>query len=223
LKIACAWFGLLAGCLAGAAHGGVAATADIGTTGIGAHAAIALRPDLNLRIGAGYFDYSWSRGTGYLKYDFKLKGNTFDVLLDWYPREHGAFRLSVGAAYNGNKVDARARPEFAGSYLIGGRIYELENVGRIDGRIDFRKVAPYVGIGWGRGGAQERGWAFSSDFGLLFHGKPRTSLSSSGCTIFSLVCDYLAQDLRRENQELSDKASRYRVYPVIRFGIGYAF
>jgi hypothetical protein len=223
MKEVCAWFGLLAGCIAGTAHAGVAATAEVGTTGIGAHASIALRPGLNLRIGTGYFRYSYTRSTTYLKYDYRATANTFDVLLDWFPWESSGFRLSTGLAYNGNRVDARARPSISGSYLIGNRVYDIESVGRINGTIDFRKAAPYVGIGWGRGGGQERGWTFSSDFGILFHGTPRVALSSSGCTIFTLVCDYLAHDLQRENRELSDKARKYKMYPVIRFGIGYVF
>jgi hypothetical protein len=216
--------GLFAVCVsAGAVRAGVGATAELGTTGIGAHVGIRLLPDLELRLGTGYLTHSYSRHTTYLKYDFKLQVHTVDMLLDWYPSEKSGLRLTAGVAYNGNKIDARAKPSITGSYTLGTHTYTVESIGRIDGKADFRRVAPYLGVGWGRAAVKTGGWSFSTDLGVLLQGSPRTSLTSRGCTILSLVCELLAADLPRENRELSDDLGKYKIYPVVRVGVSYAF
>jgi hypothetical protein len=215
---------LLAVCVsAGTARAELAAAAELGTTSIGAHATIRLLPKLDLRIGTGYLTYSTTRHTSYLTYNFELKTHTVDALLDWYPRKTSGFRLTAGVAYNGNKIDAVGKPSITGSYTLGTHTYTVESIGRIDGKVDFRKVAPYLGVGWGRAPTEAGGWWFSTDLGVLFHGTPRVSLSSSGCTILSVVCDLLAADLVQEKQELSEDIRKYKTYPVVRIGVGYAF
>lgn len=223
MKRILAAFGLLAGCVsAGTAHA-AGITGEAGTTGIGAHISFPLRPNLNLRVGGGYFTYSYSDSTALLNYDLKLKTNTYDALLDWFPIEENGFRLTVGLAYNGNKVRSHARPSVSGSYLIGTNIYTVASIGEVNGTTDFRKIAPYVGIGWGRPSSKVKGWSFSTDLGVLFQGEPRTTLTSSGCTIHVLVCDLLAADLPSESAALNNEVRKYRVYPVLRLGISYAF
>jgi hypothetical protein len=216
-------FGLLAGCVSAGSAYAIGATGEMGTTGIGAHASIPLRPDLHLRVGAGYFRYSYSGSTTFLNYDLKLKSNTYDALLDWFPVEKSGFRLTVGLTYNGNKVDSHARPSVSGSYLIGGNVYSVDSIGTVEGTTGFRRIAPYIGIGWGRPAGKDKGWSFSTDLGVLFQGEPHTTLTSSGCTIFVLVCDLLTADLPRESAALNDEVRKYRTYPVLRIGVSYSF
>lgn len=223
MKKALAACGLLAGCVGAGAIHAAGLTGEIGTTGIGAHLGIPLRHDLNLRVGAGYFSYPYSGNTRFLNYDLKLKANIYDVLLDWFPSEKSGFRLSAGLAYNANKVDAVARPSFNGSYLINGTIYTVDSIGTVNGTSDFRRIAPYIGIGWGRLTTATKGWSFATDLGVLFQGEPRTTLSSSGCTLHEFVCDLLASQLPAESADLNNEVRKYRNYPVLRIGISYSF
>jgi hypothetical protein len=201
---------------------GVSGTA--GTTGVGAQATIPLRPNLDLRLGAGYLSHSYSGNTQSLNYDLELKAKTYDALLDWFPSEKSSFRVTAGLAYNGNKIEAHAKPNASGNYTIQGNTYDASNVGQINGTTDFRKLAPYLGIGWGRSaGRDKKGWSFSTDIGVLFQGSARTSLSSSGCSAQTAACSRLAADLAKENSALNDEARKYRAYPVLRIGVGYAF
>ncbi|MEC4720628.1 hypothetical protein RY831_15800 [Noviherbaspirillum sp. CPCC 100848] len=225
MKKTFAAFGLIAGLMtATASHADVVGMAgEIGTTGIGFHASIPLQPNLNARLGLGYLGYSYSGSTSDMEYKLKLKANTYDALLDWYPSADSTFRLTTGLAYNGNKIDVDAQPSAAGSYTVNGRSYSAGSVGQVTGKVSFNKVAPYLGIGWGRPSSREKGWSFSTDIGVLLQGSPRTTLSNNGCAAGAPVCAQFANDLARENDELRDEVKRFKAYPVLRIGVSYKF
>jgi opacity protein-like surface antigen len=217
-------FGLTAGLIVtGAAHADIGVTGDFGSTGVGAHATVPLTPNLNARFGVNYLGYTHSGSTSDLNYDFKLKANTYDALLDWYPMQNSAFRLTGGLAYNGNKIDVHAKPNQTGSYTISGRTYSAAEAGRIEGSVDFRKVAPYIGIGWGNAVAKEKGWSFSADVGVLFQGSPNTALNHTGCSAAAPICNQLGADIAREKVALANEVGKYKTYPVLRIGINYKF
>jgi hypothetical protein len=196
---------------------------EVGTTGVGAHASMPLRPDLNLRVGLGYLDYAYSGSTRDMHYGLNLKTNTYDALLDWYPDKGSSFHLTAGLAYNANKIDVQARPNAAGNYTMSGNTYNADSVGKVSGKVSFNKLAPYLGVGWGRPSQKEKGWSVATDIGLLFQGSAHTSLSSSGCTAGAAVCNQVASDVARENSALRDEVNRFKVYPVLRIGVSYKF
>ena len=200
----------------------LALTADLGTTGIGLHLSLPLQKNLNARLGFNTLNYSYASSSNNVDYDFKLKLNTLDALVDYYPGE-GNFRLTGGLTYNNNKITAVGKSNASGTYIINGTAYTAANAGQINGKIDFRKVAPYLGIGWGNALKTETGWGFSADAGVLFQGSPNTSLTSSGCTAPGNGCSSLNSDLDAENRRLRDKANDLKLYPVLRVGASYRF
>lgn len=220
-KIALAY--LLAGLsIASTANAEVGITGSLGTTGLGAHVSIPIQPQLNARLGINALRYNYDGSTSDLDYDFELKLRTFDALLDYFPQGTG-FRLTGGIVFNGNKVDAVGQPTAGGTYTLNGRTYSAASAGTLNGKIDFRNVAPYLGIGWGNAVAKEKGWKLSADLGVMFQGSPRTSLTNVGCTAPAAVCTQLAADVAAENIELEDEADDFKAYPVLRFGASYSF
>lgn len=216
--------GLLAGLAASAcaqAEPGLAGYA--GTTGAGFHVGLPVRPDLDLRIGAGVLNRSYSDNTASLAYGLHQKSRSVDAILDWYPVNESQFRLSGGVVYqNENRIDASARSNM-GSYTIQGNTYSEASVGRIAGKVGYRKVAPYLGLGWGKATAPEKGWSATADVGVLLQGSPNTSLTGSGCTSPTAMCTQFASDLDKEKAALSNEVGRYKVYPVLRVGLRYQF
>lgn len=224
MKKTFAVIGLIAGFLTTvAAHADVGVAGAVGTTGVGFHATMPINPSLNARVGLGYLGYSHSGSTSDMDYDLDLKANTYDALLDWYPRKDSNFRITGGLSYNGNKIDVHARPNAAGVYTLQGNTYQASDVGSVTGKVDFNKVAPYLGIGWGRPSKNEKGWSFSSDVGVLFMGTPKTQLSASGCAAPAALCNQLANDVARENSALAEEVRKFKLYPVLRIGISYKF
>ncbi len=200
----------------------MAITGDVGTTGAGLHLVTPLMNSVNARIGFNAFSDSRTEETDGATYNAKAKLRTFDALLDYYPSST-QFRMTAGLVYNGTKVTANARPKAGNSYEFNGRLYDATDVGEIDAKIDFNKVAPYLGIGWGN--AVAKGWGFTTDIGVLFQGKPKVNLENRGCdpTLPGDTCTTLASDLEAEEDELRDDVKDFRYYPVIRIGLTYKF
>ena len=217
-------------CVAGfmaSAIGSVACAAEFGgtlsagTTGIGLHLSTELMPKLNARVGFNALNYNYNGNTSNASYDFKLKLSTFDALLDYYPGAT-AFRLTGGLVYNNNKVDATVTPNSSGSYTFQGNTYSSASAGQVNGNVDFRKIAPYIGIGYGNA-VKEKGFSFSGDLGVIISGDPRSNLTSSNCTASVAICARLASDVAAENADLQSKLNNLRYYPVARVGVSYKF
>lgn len=198
----------------------VGITASVGSTGVGLHASYPIKPNLNARIGLNYFNYDRSGSTSDADYNFKLKMQTVDVLADYFPMDNG-FRVSGGLVYNGNKIDADMKAKNGTEYVINGVTYSAAQAGSINGSVDFKKIAPYLGIGWGNA-VKNKGWGFSADLGVMFQGSPNTSLTNVGCQA-PVDCAQLAKDISIEQTKLNDKVSKFDAYPVIRVGASYRF
>lgn len=213
--------GVLAATSANAAD--VGASLDVGTSGLGVHLSTPIASKLNARVGLNYASYNYSGHTSDVDYDFKLKLATFDALLDYHPFD-SAFRVSGGLVYNGNKIEANAKPNGNGTYTINGHTYTTAAAaaGAINGKIDFRKAAPYLGIGWGNA-ANGKGLGFAMDLGVTFQGSPKTQLVNSGCTAPAALCSQLNNDVVAENAKLADKVNNFRAYPIVRLGVSYGF
>ena len=203
--------------------------ADIGTSGVGIHAGMPLSyaHGLHARIGANYLRrYTFSRKTQQVAYDFRASLRTVDLLLDWHPWRNG-FRLTAGAIYNNNVVNAVGIPNRVATFVFNDETFNTTQVGKLVGRLDFPRIAPYLGIGWQAHDPAERGWSLSSDVGVMYQGSPRTSLDIGGCVLPANGCE-LARTLLRpailtETARLNENLHTYRFFPVARVGLNYRF
>lgn len=212
--------GLLA---AGAAQAQVGITADLGTQGAGAHLVVPMETYLNGRFGANYYKHDFNKTSGSVDYAMKGKLESFDVLFDYYPLEGRKFRLTGGVIYNGNNIDASAKPQASGSYVLNGTTYTAADVGNLHGEVDFRKAAPYVGIGWGNALSQDGRVQFNADLGAFYQGSAKVKLVALGCTTSAAVCKQLVTDVAAERTKLQDDMNDYKVYPVLRVSVSYRF
>jgi hypothetical protein len=208
---------------AGAANAQVGATADLGSTGVGFHVVVPMETYLNGRFGANYFRHNFDKTSDGVDYDIKGKLQTIDVLFDWYLNEGSSFHLTGGVLYNGNKFNAKAKPNGLGGFTLNGHAYTAADVGLLTGRIDYRKAAPYLGIGWGNALARTTGWTTNVDLGVFYQGNPNVKLASVGCTTSDTVCKALASDVAAEALHLRNDVDSFKVYPVVRASVGYRF
>ncbi len=200
---------VLASFLVGAAISAQAATAvadvdvHVSTLGGGLGVAFPVGDSVAARVGFNQFSKSFSTTTtsanGSISYTGNLKLATVDLLADWHPF-NGLTHLTAGLMYNNNKIEATGIDQGTGA--------------TVNAVVNFRKMAPYLGFGWS-GQAKNTGWSFKSDFGVLFQGAANATLTSNNPAI--------AGNLASEQQTLNDKLKNFKYYPVISFGIGYAF
>lgn len=218
-------FGCMAGLvMAGGAQAQVAVSADIGTTGVGAYLVVPMETTINGRFGVHTLQRSNDQRAADVNYDTTASLRTIDILFDWFALEGSPFRLTAGVIYNGNKIEAKARPEANGSYTINGKPYTAADVGTLDGLIEFRRAAPYFGIGWGNPLAISRKkWHLMGDLGFFMQGPAKVKLTSLGCTTSQTVCTSLARDVAAERARFEQEIDFNKIYPVLRVGAAYRF
>lgn len=188
----------------------------LGTPGANAQLGFALSPSVGLRLGVNGYNRNYNTTSGQVLYDGKLKLQSLEVLGDWYPMG-GGFRLTAGLVANSNKFDLTGRPS-SGSYTFNGRTYSAAQAGTVVANVDFRSTAPYLGLGFG-GETSGRGLYFTGDVGALFQGSPQVRLTATGAA----ANPALGSDLAAEEARLRDDLNNFKIYPVVRVGIGYRF
>jgi hypothetical protein len=185
------------------AFAGTDIEAHLSTLGYGLGVGFQTTDSVVTRVGFNQFSKTYNTTSGSVNYNGKLKLSSADLLADWH-LFGGVTHLTAGLVYNNNKVELTS----SGAYAINGNPYTAT----LNSTVTFNKVAPYLGFGWS-GQAKNKGLSFNSDFGVLFQGKPKASVTGSG----SAAADATAQ------ADLENSLKNFRYYPVISFGIGYAF
>jgi hypothetical protein len=195
--------------------------ASAGTPGIGVTLGRSLDAKLGARLAGNFFSYSDNYEETDLTYDATLKLRTIELLIDFHPAEN-AFRLSGGFVYNGNVVEGTAVPT-GGTLVINGTEYTAQQAGTLtaQGDIGTHKIAPYVGLGFGRTGGGSRVF-FTFDLGVIFQGTPRVTVNATGP--LALAPGFQA-DLAAEEAELNQDLDKsyYKYYPVVAIGFGVRF
>ena len=177
--------------------------ARISTLGYGLGLGFQATDSVVARVGFNQFSKTYSTTSGAVNYNGNLKLSSADLLADWH-LFGGVTHLTAGLVYNNNKVEMTS----VGQYTLNGTAY----TGTLNSSVTFNKVAPYLGFGWS-GQPKNSGFSFNSDFGVLFQGQPKASVSGSG----NAAADATAQ------ADLENSLKNFRYYPVISVGIAYAF
>lgn len=204
------------------AHADTTVNGKLSTLGLGLEAAFPVAQSVDVRLGLNTYKYNYSKATTSsgltTNYNGDLNLQSLQALADWHPWE-SSFRVSGGLVYNNNKFTMTGQPT-AATIIIGGNpvAYPVPAGASVNANVDFNKVAPYLGFGWGRT-PKNTGLSFTSDIGIMFQGTPNSSVTTSGITNTGT----LATDTAKANADLKDALKNFKYYPVISFGIGYTF
>ena len=185
------------------AFAGTDIEAHLSTLGYGLGVGFQATDSVVARVGFNQFSKTYTTTSGSVNYNGNLKLSSADLLADWH-LFGGVTHLTAGLVYNNNKIEMTS----VGNYTLNGNNY----TGTLNSSVTFNKVAPYLGFGWS-GQAKNKGLSFNSDFGVLFQGQPKASVTGSG----NAAADATAQ------ADLENSLKNFRYYPVISIGIAYAF
>jgi hypothetical protein len=188
--------------------------AKLSTLGYGAEVAFPIMEKVDGRIGLNKFNYSVNKNSNGTAFSGKLDLSSVEALADWHPWA-GSFRVSGGLVYNNNKFSMTGLPNGA-NISVGGKnvAYNGAAGDYVTATVDFKKVVPYLGIGWGRT-PKNTGLSFTSDIGILFQGSPRGNVTSNIAAA--------QPNLAQANADLNSSLNNFKMYPVISIGIGYTF
>ncbi len=189
----------------------------VSTLGLGLEAEKSFSDLIGGRLGVNYFTYDYNGTEDDIDYDFELNLKSLSVLLDWHPFQ-GSFRISGGAVFNGNTIDANAKS--AETFDIGNSTYTGAQVGTLTGKIDFENIAPYLGLGWDTSFGKDKSFGFLFELGVLYQGSPKVALSADG----PIASDATFQnELAAEEKDLQSDLDVFKVYPVVAIGLSYRF
>lgn len=171
------------------------------------------------------FDASDNNGSegDELEYDSDIDLKNGYLLADWHPW-NGLFRVSAGTFINNSdaKVVTRCNASFFVQELatceFGNSVYSPTVLGEVTTRVDFKRYAPYIGIGWGH--RAESGFAFNADLGVINIGSANVEMTSSGSCNDDAQC---REQLEQEEREIEDEADKYRWLPYLALGVSYHF
>ena len=185
------------------------------TLGAGADLTLDLGRHLNARAGVNYGRFNVDITLDEADITGGLRWLTVPVLLDYHPAG-GGFRFSLGAMVNDNHVALTA--DAKEPLKLQGVEYSID---RLEGGIDFNRLAPYFGIGYGNvtGGGRLH---FAFDMGVMYHGRPKVWARAESSLPPVLEAE-MNRALQEEVDELQQDLSGYRYYPVISMGFSIAF
>lgn len=198
---------------------GVALGLKAGTLGGGVELTTNVVPMLvNVRLQGNGFNYNTTINNTSVNYDAKLKLLSAGLLADVYPFA-GKFRITAGAYYNGNKLTLTGVPAAGSTYTFNGVTYTAAQAGSVTGTMKFNNFAPYLGIGWGDAVSSGSPLGFNIDLGVLYQGKPKTSITASGAAATA----GLSANIAAEQAKLDANVKKFKFYPVASVGISYHF
>jgi hypothetical protein len=207
-----------------------AVSGSFGSLGAGIDGSVKIKPWLNGRVSTHLFNYSSDVNIGGIDYngDFKLFNS--GLFADFFPLLGNKVRLSLGMLYNSNKIGLHE--DCQEGCNVNGMIVSGAGT-QLNGAVDFRRFAPYAGLGWGNVMSGSR-FQMMFDAGVMFQGTPKVNLEASGIATITetggvfhgmdLQSSPLALDtLEYEQTQIAESISKYRYYPVVSFSAGWRF
>lgn len=195
-----------------------------GTIGIGVEGTFRLSEQFNLRAQHTAFSTevteSSSGGNNDLDFNLDLDLGMSALMIDYHPFS-GSFRLTAGYAKNGNEFTGSAVP--SGSYEIGDQVYSAADIGTVNGNIDFKSSAPYLGFGWGNAVSPDNGFGVSFEMGVLLQGAPKIKLTTSKQLADPALQQRLDADIAKEVASFEDDTKSFKAWPVVALGVSYQF
>lgn len=198
----------------------VAIGPKIGTQGIGLEARTPITENFFGRVGGNFFEYNKDYDDGEIKYKGKLKLLTVPLMVDYHPFDGSGFRVSVGGAYNGNKLTAKATP--TKSITLYGTTYTPGALGTINSELKLGSaVAAIATIGYDSSFVSNSPLSFNFEAGAMYSGKSKLKISATG---FAATQTQTLADLRKDaNKSLDDVKKYLQFYPILSIGLNYSF
>ena len=191
----------------------IGAAGHLSTLGVGGNVAVALSPQLGLRLGLSVQPWEPTREVEDVSVTATFSSPVYSGLVDLYPFG-GTFHLTGGIVQFGDNITVVGTPVRA--IDVNGVTYQPSQVGNVTAVVVTRKRAPYVGIGWGNAAGGAFGVTF--DVGVALQGEPGLQVTTDG----PFANDPIFQaNLDAEVAEIEGDIAQFKYYPVIALGVAF--
>lgn len=196
---------------------GLALGGRLGTLGLGGDLTLRIHERVNLRGSVNWLKFNADGKVDDIDFDYGLDLSSYGGLVDYHPFAN-AFRLSGGIFFGSSRTTLKAKP--SKPQKIGDHTYTPEQIGTLDGKVEFdRSPAPYIGIGYGNAVGESQRLSFIFDLGVVFQSY-KTTLEADGMA--SHVPQF-QEDVEKLRQDVEDTVDKFKIYPVLSFGLAYQF
>ena len=137
----------------------------LGTDGFGPQVAFRVSQFFTMRTGLAFLHMNIDVDSEDIKYEVSLNQAWLPVLID-YEVGGSNFRTTAGLAFNLNGISAEYTP--TENVEVGEYTYTPEQLGHVEGDIDFSFVSPYLGIGLGIPVSGNPGFSICLGGGFIF-------------------------------------------------------
>lgn len=193
-------------------------TAKVSTMGFGVEYNHPINSVLSVGFGINKFSKSKSLTKSNIDYNGDIDFKSASIIANYHPWSNG-FRLRAGAYYNNNKVNLTATSA-TGDLTVGGTTFTGADV-KLNGKLSFKKFAPYVGIGYGSEPFGDNNLSFDLDIGVM-RSPVRAELNGT-CENAPIICAAFDPELENEQRALAKDTDGLDLYPVISLGLLYRF
>lgn len=183
------------------------------TSGVGIELGYRLSPKLLLK--AGYDSFSFDFNTNLeseinIDLNSKLNSGTIGLVLDYAI----AKKVYLSAGLLLNNFETRLEGKVVEDYQFGDIVIPKENLGYINWSISPEsKIAPYIGLGFGRLLGSSKFLNTSIEFGVIYQGRTEVGIDAKG--VFSPNSDIsFAQNL-----VLEGSLESFTLYPVLKLNL----
>ena len=182
-----------------------------GTQGFGLAARYQFIPSVAARLGGTYGSVNINDGFSFdnLSTDNKLKAKIGNVHLFGEYTALSWLRIVAGAGYF-FKAEANVMMTPNESITQDGITLEPDEIGTLTTEVTYKKFAPYLGIGLGRGLPQKR-FNVNLDLGFYYLSAPKVTMTGT---------EYLA-DNGENGPILTENMKDYRFLPVIQLNFNF--
>ncbi|GAB3948890.1 hypothetical protein GCM10028805_24280 [Spirosoma harenae] len=188
--------------------------ASLGSAGGGVAVGYSINRQLAARLGANLFNYSDKLKSGkdsddlQIGFDYKVKLQTVNLLVDYYPFKQTGVRVTGGVFYNLNQISFFGKP--TKDVKLNDITFTVDEVGTLDGKADFNRVAPYVGLGFGNPYTRRR-LKFMFDIGFFYQQSPQITFQTTG----------MLEPSSDQGAVIQNNLKPLKYYPVINLGLSY--
>ncbi|HNT13506.1 MAG TPA: hypothetical protein PKO21_01440 [Verrucomicrobiota bacterium] len=191
---------------------------DASTLGAGVSANWRFHDHFGAHAGIQFFGYSKDADKiEGIAYDTDLRLLTEPLALDYYPWSGNPFRISAGILLNQTRLKGDVPQDpIAGRTLlnIGANLYDSSAIGNLNLKVESKAISPFISVGTSVYLDQAKRWSISGELGIAYTGTPDVTLGNSGAPI-------AAPDLALEIQQIKDGV--WKVYPIVKLGVGFSF
>jgi hypothetical protein len=182
-----------------------------GTQGFGLAVHHNFLPKVAARLGASYGSVTVNDGFTFnnLSTDSEIKGTFSNIHLYGEYSALSWLRIVAGAAYL-FKADANVVITPNESVTQEGITLEADEIGILTTKITYKKFAPYLGLGFGRGLPQKR-FNINVDLGFYYLSAPTVTMTGT---------EYL-EDNEHNGPILTENMKNYRFLPVAQINFNF--